>query len=344
MLVRLLSELDVRAVAPSLAEILALVELAYRLDENGEVEVPTKIGVHPDHNNSFLHAMPAWVGGARALGMKWVSYYPGNTQHSLPDSSGVIILNDPDHGLPCCIMAGMYITFLRTAACAAIAVKHLVAKPPTTLGLIGCGGLGRSTLLMMTAIFPSISRVYVSSRTAASRESFCEEMQKHGSWTITPVTDPRNAAMGVDVVVTSVPPADIKPINADSIKPGTIFIPLDLVNSWEDDVLLSADQVIADNPEHFFARVGARDGNSFPALQASKKIQDLVAGKLSSTSSANRIFVAVCGIASTDIVVAWEIYRRALAQGVGGEFDMDGRSRADPVREAMNKRPLTQFT
>jgi alanine dehydrogenase len=196
----------------------------------------------------------------------------------------------------------------------------------------------------MAAIFPSINRVYVSSRTAASRESFCEEMQKHGSRTIAPVADPRNAAMDVDAVVTSVPPADMKPINADSIKPGTIFILLDLVNSWEDDVLLSADQVITDNPEHFSARVGARNGKSFPALQASKRIQDLVVGKLSSTSSENRIFVAVCGIASIDVVVAWEIYRRALAQGIGREFDMDGRSRVDPVREVMNKRPLTQFT
>ena len=49
----------------------------------------------------FLHAMPAWVGGpTRALGMKWVSYFPGNFDRGLPDSTGIIILNDPDLGLP----------------------------------------------------------------------------------------------------------------------------------------------------------------------------------------------------------------------------------------------------
>jgi alanine dehydrogenase len=38
----------------------------------------------------------------------------------------------------------------------------------------------------------------------------------------------------------------------------------------------------------------------------------------------DRSFVAVCGIASTDVVVGWEIYRRACAANVGLEFDMQG--------------------
>ena len=163
--IRLLSEKNIRSVAPTLPEIVALVEQAYRLDAEGKAEVPTKIGVHPERANTFLHAMPAWVGGARALGMKWVSYFPGNFDRGLPDSTGIIILNDPDHGLPCCIMEGMYVTFLRTAACAAVAAKYLAPRPPKTLGLIGCGGLGLWSLRIMTATFPSIEQVFVSSRT-----------------------------------------------------------------------------------------------------------------------------------------------------------------------------------
>jgi ornithine cyclodeaminase/alanine dehydrogenase-like protein (mu-crystallin family) len=78
--------------------------------------------------------MPAWVNGAPALGMKWVSYFPGNFDRGLPDSTGIIILNDPEHGLPCCIMEGLYVTFLRTAACAAVAAKYLAPRPPKSLG------------------------------------------------------------------------------------------------------------------------------------------------------------------------------------------------------------------
>ena len=150
----LLSEQDVQGVSVSLEQIVALTERAYQLDAEGLVDVPTKIGVHPDYPSSFLHAMPAWVGGpTRALGMKWVSYFPGNFDRGMPDSTGIIILNHPDHGSPVCIMEGMHVTFVRTAACATVAVKHLV-RNPRRLGLVGCGGLGRWTLRTMTRNIP----------------------------------------------------------------------------------------------------------------------------------------------------------------------------------------------
>src|SRR5262245_18195438 len=203
MKIKLLSEKDIRAVSPELMEVVALVEQAYRLDAEGKVEVPTKIGVHPQRANAFLHAMPAWVGDVRALGMKWVSYFPGNFDRGLPDSTGIIILNDPDIGLPCCIMEGMYVTFIRTAACAAVAAKHLAPRPPETLGLIGCGGLALWSLRVTTATFPSIRQVLVSSRTRRSREEFCSRLSQEGNWPLTPVDDPLQAVRNVDIVVTS---------------------------------------------------------------------------------------------------------------------------------------------
>ena len=51
----------------STPETVALVEQAYRLDAEGKAEVPTKIGVHPDRANTFLHAMrPGWAMPARS--------------------------------------------------------------------------------------------------------------------------------------------------------------------------------------------------------------------------------------------------------------------------------------
>jgi ornithine cyclodeaminase/alanine dehydrogenase len=42
-----------------------------------EYEMPAKIGVHP-HQEVFFHAMPAYVPGRLALGMKWIECYPNN--------------------------------------------------------------------------------------------------------------------------------------------------------------------------------------------------------------------------------------------------------------------------
>jgi alanine dehydrogenase len=256
--------------------------------------------------------------------MKWVSYFPGNFDRGLPDSTGIIILNDPDHGLPCCIMEGMYVTFLRTAACATVAAKYLAPRPPKTLGLIGCGGLGLWSLRVMSTTFPSIEQVYVSSRTSRSREEFCAKMTQEGNWTITPVDDPLEAVRNIDIVVTSIPPGDVKPVTGEALTPGTLLIPLDLVNSWQDNVLLSADRVAADNPDSFAAQVKGKRTTAFPALKSVVRIQDLVAGKSERASASDRTVVAVCGIASTDVMVGWEIYRRARAANVGLEFDMQG--------------------
>ncbi|AMN40513.1 ornithine cyclodeaminase family protein [Rhodoplanes sp. Z2-YC6860] len=324
MKIRLLSEKDVRSVSPALPEIVALVEQAYRLDGEGRAEVPTKIGVHPERANTFLHAMPAWVGGARALGMKWVSYFPGNLAHGQPDSTGIIILNDPDIGLPCCIMEGMYVTFIRTAACGAVAAKHVLQRPPRSLGLIGCGGLGLWSLRVMAAVFPTIEQVLVSSRTAGSRERFCADMSKEGRWRMTPVDDPVEALRNVDIVVSSVPPGDVRPVDGRALAPGSVFIPLDLVNSWQDNVLTEVDQVAADNPAHFVAQVKGRRAAAAAGLKPPMSIQDAVAGKTNLASSGARTMIAVCGIASTDVVVGWEIYRRACSAHVGLEFDMQG--------------------
>jgi len=324
MKIRLLSEKDIRAVSPTLTEIVALVEQAYRLDAEGKAEVPTKIGVHPARANTFLHAMPAWVDEARALGMKWVSYFPGNFDRGLPDSTGIIILNDPEVGLPRCIMEGMYVTFLRTAACAAVAAKYLAPKPPKTLGLVGCGGLGLASLQVMIAAFPSIEQVFVSSRTQRSREEFCAKMSPGTPWRMSPVDDPLEAVRNADIVVSSIPPGDSRPVTGEALAPGALFIPLDIVNSWQDSVLAAVDRVAADNPENFAAQVQGKRASAFPALRQAIRTQDAVAGTAAPAAPSERTLIAVCGIASTDVVVGWEIYRRACAANIGLEFDLLG--------------------
>lgn len=322
MSVLLLSDGHVRSVAPEPRDIVSLVEQAYQLDAEGKVEVPTKIGVHPSYPNSFLHAMPAWVDDARALGMKWISYFPGNIQRGIPDSSGVIILNSPDDGLPCCIMDGMHITLVRTASCAAIAAKHLLASPPKSLGLVGCGGLGLWSLRIMGTLFPSIERVMVSSRSPESRKRFCADRASEGPWTLIPVDHADDAVRDVDVLISSVPPSVARPVRGDVLGPRTLFIPLDLTNSWDDAVVQKAERVVADNPSHFSTRVQSRGGSCFRALAHIDRLQDFVSGQIKGSKLDERTVVAICGIASTDLVLAWDIYRRALKTGIGIKFDL----------------------
>src|SRR5678815_3343826 len=110
-----LSRADVAAAGLDMATVLARLEQAFREKGEGRVEMPPKPGVHtmPD---AFLHAMPAYIPAQKAVGMKWVGGYPGNQARKLPYISGLLILNDPETGVPLAVMDCTWITAKRTGA------------------------------------------------------------------------------------------------------------------------------------------------------------------------------------------------------------------------------------
>ena len=55
------------------------------------VEMPPKPGVHPTYENTFIHAMPAYLKRTDACGIKWVAGFPRNAQYGLPNVSGLIV-------------------------------------------------------------------------------------------------------------------------------------------------------------------------------------------------------------------------------------------------------------
>jgi ornithine cyclodeaminase/alanine dehydrogenase-like protein (mu-crystallin family) len=318
----ILSERDIRAVAPSRQEIVAIVEETYRMDALGQAEVPTKIGVHPGgRGNRFVHAMPAWVSGDRSLGVKLISYYPGNFERGVHDSTGIVVMYDAENGQPAAIMEGMWITFARTVASAAVAAKYLAVPEPKRLGLVGCGGLGEWSLLTLTDMFPSLREIYVSSKRVESREAFCKRFERQGAWTLVPVAEPRGAVEGVDIVISSTPQQVEPRLIGAWWSPGTLAIPLDYPYAWDDAAYAMADSLYSDDRVRLdqYEKAGKRPGMRFP--RDHRTLQDLCAGRVEGRTDPNaRIFAIVTGIASTDVTVAAEIYRRAKKAGLGTEI------------------------
>ena len=318
----LLNSHDVALAAPSLARVIDLVEGTYALDAEGKVEVPTKIGVHP-HGDSFLHAMPAWVAGHDTLGMKWVSYFPGNTDGALPQSSALIILNDPRHGLPIAIIEAMQITYARTAACAALAARYCANPKATRLGLVGCGGLGEWSLRALSVAFPSIQEVFVSSAHPESREAFCSKMAQEGSWRLTPVDNVQDAVSDMDIVVSSVPKLTKHPIKGEWWTPGTLLIPLDVTGAWDDATWQRADHLVCDHGDNLQRALDRYR----PGIQLDSKrmvpLQDLVfQPQQEERFKQGRTMAFMTGIGSLDMVVAQEIYREALSKRLGTPFTL----------------------
>lgn len=113
-----LSRADIESLNLSMGDIVEALDGVFRLKGAGKTEMPPKMGVHTAPN-AFIHAMPASVQGV-ATGLKWVSGYPSNIAKGLPYITGLLILNDPDTGVPIAVMDCSWITAMRTGASAAI--------------------------------------------------------------------------------------------------------------------------------------------------------------------------------------------------------------------------------
>jgi ornithine cyclodeaminase/alanine dehydrogenase-like protein (mu-crystallin family) len=122
-----LSRQDVEQIDLPMATIIERLEAAFAEKGAGRTEMPPKPGIHTQPD-AFIHAMPAYIPALQAAGMKWVSGYPANQAAGLPYISGLLILNDPQTGIPRCVMDCTWITAQRTAAASAVAARHLCGR------------------------------------------------------------------------------------------------------------------------------------------------------------------------------------------------------------------------
>ena len=152
-----LSRKEVAETGLTMAEVIEAVEQAFREKGEGKVEMPPKPGVH-SRPDSFIHAMPAYIAATGALGIKWVAGYPENSKRGLPYISGLVVLNDPDTGLPQAVMDCVWITAMRTGAATTVAARYLAREDSKYLGVLGAGVQGFSNLEALKVLFPEARR------------------------------------------------------------------------------------------------------------------------------------------------------------------------------------------
>ena len=309
---------DVADLMPSLAEIVDLASAVYRESANGAVEVPTKIGIRPDRPLSFLHAMPAWLGARREIGMKWVSYFPGSDATPESDATAVMILNDPDSGLPVAIMEGMHFTNARTAASGIFAAGHLAPVNPVHIGLIGCGALQSWTLPELARLYPSMKSASVTSRRTESRNEFALRLSAETGVSVSPVNTVKEAVESADIVVSAIPQGPPPVAQGAWLKPGALVIAYDILGTW-DDAALARFGLLATDGLPRLENIIATQRTSASLPDHIVSFDDLAAndGVTESSNQDKPVLAVPSGVASLDVALAWEIYRRAEFEGRG---------------------------
>lgn len=311
-----LSRADVEAVAVPMDRVIAAVEAMFKEKEEGRVEMPPKPGIHP-RPDSFIHAMPAYIPGLSSAGMKWVSGFPENIKKGLPYISGLIVLNDPETGIPLAVMDCAWITGMRTGAATAVAAKFLARADSQVVGILGCGVQGRSNLEALKVLFP-LQRVMAYDTNLHARDRYAEEMSRKFDLDVVPVGMPERAVVGADIVVTAgpllkTPHATIPP---GWLAEGAFASLVDYDSYWHRDALKEADKFCTDDvPQlEYYKTLGYfRD---IPAVYA--ELGELVTGrKPGRERPGERTMTCNLGLALDDMATAPLVYRLAVEKGLG---------------------------
>ena len=311
-----LSRADVDAAGLGMAAIVAALESMFREKGEGRVEMPPKIGIHtmPD---AFIHAMPASIPVQKAAGMKWVAGYPDNSKRGLPYITGLLVLNDPETGVPLALMDCTWITAQRTGAATAVAAKYLARPESSAVGILGCGVQGRSNLEALKISFP-LKKIYAYDTHSDRAVRYSQEVSAQLGVEAVPVTSPREAVVASDIVVTAGPilRTPHATIQRGWLQEGAFASLVDFDSYWHPAALHEADKFCTDDvPQlHHYRDIGYFQ--DIPAIHAD--LGELVTGrKAGREKPEERTMACNLGLALDDIAVAPLIYERALEKGIG---------------------------
>lgn len=251
--------------------------------------------------------------------MKWIPSVPANPARGLPRGIGVVLLSDPDTGLPVCFMDGTVISAMRTGAVSGLAARHLADPGATVLTMYGAGVQARTQLLALERTLPALAEIRIHDPNTAKLERFVEE-QSPGRPPIRAWDDPRAAARGAHVVVAATM-APVPYIEPDWIEPGALVLSVSSHDLLV-ETIAEADLVVTDDLAHEtfhssrpLARVrdaGLLDPEAVVSLGA------ILAGDHPGrTGPEERIVVSPVGMGIEDVAWATWVYRRAAEAGLG---------------------------
>lgn len=279
--------------------------------------------------------MPAALLPERVVGLKAITFFPGNEGTELDTHQGAVLLFEAERGRLLAILDATSITAIRTAAVSAVATKLLAREDAEDLAILGSGVQARTHLEAMR-VARKIRRVRVASKDLERAKAFAErESKKHGI-SVEPAASAREAVVGADIICTctssrepvllgewiapgahinavgsSVPTA--RELDTAAVKRARLY-----VDRRESTVNEAGDFLIP-------KKEGALDDDHIVG-----EIGEVLLGRLQGRRSSEEITLfKSLGIAVEDVASARHIYEKAKTSGAGRFLDFGGSRHAN---------------
>ncbi|MGB7546969.1 MAG: hypothetical protein WBM14_04395, partial [Terracidiphilus sp.] len=169
-----ITEQEVRAVLTYEALIPAMRQALLDYSAGLVVQPPRSIlraGNAEGPHNGWFAVMPVIAGDV--MGVKTVTFFPGNAEMGLPTHMAVIELLQRSTGEPLALMDGRLITEMRTAAVSAVAFSALAPLhfqvAPASFGILGSGVQAHAHIRALRHVWPALrtENIRIWSRTPA---------------------------------------------------------------------------------------------------------------------------------------------------------------------------------
>lgn len=308
-----------RSLAGRRAEIIDLVEDAYRLHGEGQtVNPPSYFLRFPDRPTARIIALPASVGGEVGVdGIKWISSFPANLDLGIPRASALLLLNDPRTGYPYACLEGSIISAVRTAASAASAARRLAEQrgTPRRVGFFGTGLIARFVQDYLSELGWRIDEFGVFDLSTEYAASFAGQVLGPTGRPVRVHPDAESLVRSSDLIVFATTAATPHVVDPSWFDHNPLVLHVSLRDLGTEVVLRSAN--VVDDVEHVLKadtsvhlaeqRTGNRD-----FLDAT--LYDVLAGRFTAPADRPVVF-SPFGLGVLDLVVGAHVHRLATAAG-----------------------------
>ncbi len=261
--------------------------------------------------------MPGTMGDGHTFGAKLLGIFPENAARGLQSHQGLVLLFDPDTGVPVAGVDAAEVTAIRTAAASAVATAALARPDARRLAIIGTGEQAHTHARGMAAVRP-LTDIRIWGRALAKAEALATVLAAELGLPVAAHAGVAATVAGADIICT-VSGADDPVLTADMVAPGTH---LNLVGSSRagpreiDDALVAASRFIADYRPGVLAQGGeflhAKAAGLVDDAHVVGEIGEVLAGRLAGREADDQVTAyKSLGHIVQDLACGWALYRDA---------------------------------
>jgi ornithine cyclodeaminase len=324
----ILTEAELRRIVPLDLDAVACVETAFRALATLPVAMPPILRLDIPEHRGEVDVKTAYMPGIDAFAIKISPGFFDNPKLGLPSVNGMMVLLSAKTGLvEALLLDNGYLTDVRTAAAGAVVAKHLSRAESSVAAIFGAGVQAKLQLAALTLVRP-IAQARLWARDPAKAEAAAADLCERLGIRVEAEADPRNAALGADIVVTTTPASE--PIlRADWLSPGQHVTAMgsdaEHKNELDPAILANATLYVADRLTQT-RRLGelhhAIAAGLIPSDAVFPELGEVVAGLAPRRTSADDLTIAdLTGTGVQDTAIATLARDRAMTANAGTAFE-----------------------